>query len=119
MSASKKDIRNICSPLTPQKTVRASKWLISAGCGRLYRSIGQGDAHRKDATAGLFDCRSAERGQPIKRLPYTDVIRRTNDTPGAREVFARFRVDDVETTYTVGTASGGGKRVGELIVRSK
>ncbi len=41
-----------------------------------------------------------------------------NATPGAREVFTRFRVDDVETTYTVGTASGGGKRVGELIVRS-
>ncbi len=41
-----------------------------------------------------------------------------NGTPGAREVFGRFQVDDVETTYTIGTAGGGGKRVGELIVRS-
>ncbi|WP_375381965.1 DNA adenine methylase [uncultured Sphingomonas sp.] len=42
-----------------------------------------------------------------------------NATPGARQVFARFRIDDVETTYTIGTASGGaGQRVGELIVRN-
>lgn len=39
-----------------------------------------------------------------------------NDTPGAREVFGRFTIEDVATTYTIGTASGGGKRVGELIV---
>lgn len=39
-----------------------------------------------------------------------------NATPGARQVFGRFTVDEVETTYTVGTTAGAGKRVGELIV---
>lgn len=40
-----------------------------------------------------------------------------NGTPGAREVFGQFAIEEVETTYTIGTAGGGGKRVGELIVR--
>ena len=40
-----------------------------------------------------------------------------NDTPGARACFARFRVAEVETTWTIGTlAAGAGKRVIELIV---
>jgi DNA adenine methylase len=40
-----------------------------------------------------------------------------NATPGAREVFGRFHTIDVETTYTIATASGGsGTRAGELIV---
>lgn len=43
-----------------------------------------------------------------------------NDTPLAREVFGRFRLDEVQTTYTIATAaSGRGKRVGELIVSSR
>lgn len=42
-----------------------------------------------------------------------------NATGGAREVFGRFAIEEVETTYTISTAtSGGGKRVKELIVRS-
>lgn len=42
-----------------------------------------------------------------------------NDTPGARDVFGRFNLSEVETTYTVGSASAGGaKRVGELIIRN-
>lgn len=40
-----------------------------------------------------------------------------NDTAGAREVFGRFQLAEVETTYTISTASSGsGKRAGELIV---
>jgi DNA adenine methylase len=40
-----------------------------------------------------------------------------NDTPGAREVFSRFDIAEVETTWTIATASSGsGKRVRELIV---
>lgn len=40
-----------------------------------------------------------------------------NATPGARDVFGRFDIDEVETTWTLSTASaGGGKRVTELIV---
>lgn len=37
-----------------------------------------------------------------------------NDRPEVRDLFAGFRVDAVETTYTV--AKGGAKRVGELII---
>jgi DNA adenine methylase len=40
-----------------------------------------------------------------------------NDTPGAREVFGRFQIDKVETTYAIGTADGGAKAVNELIIR--
>ena len=42
-----------------------------------------------------------------------------NATDGAREVFGRFAIEEVGTTYTVGTAHGGGKRVTELIVRGR
>lgn len=43
-----------------------------------------------------------------------------NATDGAREVFGRFDLAEVETTYTIATASaGGGKRVRELIVRNR
>jgi DNA adenine methylase len=40
-----------------------------------------------------------------------------NDTPLAREVLGRFQVAEVQTTYTISTATtGGGTRAGELIV---
>ncbi len=39
-----------------------------------------------------------------------------NDTPGVREVFARFELEEIETTYTIGER--GSKRVGELIIRN-
>ncbi|MDB5733205.1 MAG: methyltransferase [Variovorax sp.] len=39
-----------------------------------------------------------------------------NDTPGAREVFGRFDIAEVETTYQIG--GGAGKRAGELIVKA-
>jgi DNA adenine methylase len=43
-----------------------------------------------------------------------------NATPGAREVFGRFNVMEVETTYSLGAgAAGRSKRVGELIVTSQ
>ncbi len=37
-----------------------------------------------------------------------------NATDGARAVFSRFQIEEVETTYTV--SAGGGKRVTELII---
>ena len=41
-----------------------------------------------------------------------------NDHPVARAAFGRFAIEEVETTYTLQTATtGGGKRVTELIVR--
>lgn len=39
-----------------------------------------------------------------------------NDTPLAREVFGRFRIEEVETTYTVAASTGTGKKARELIV---
>lgn len=41
-----------------------------------------------------------------------------NATPGAREVFGRFELEEIGTTYSIGTAAAGaGKKVTELIVR--
>jgi DNA adenine methylase len=41
-----------------------------------------------------------------------------NDTPGAREVFSRFELEETQTTYGICTkVTGAGKRVGELIIR--
>ncbi|AJP72914.1 DNA adenine methylase [Sphingomonas hengshuiensis] len=41
-----------------------------------------------------------------------------NDTPEIRAAFARFSIDDVETTYSVATAATcGGKRVSELVIQ--
>ena len=43
-----------------------------------------------------------------------------NATDGARELFGRFHVQEVETTWTIATAScGSGKRVRELIVQNR
>lgn len=43
-----------------------------------------------------------------------------NDTPLAREVFGRFAIAEVETTYTIATAtSGKGTRAGELIISNE
>ena len=40
-----------------------------------------------------------------------------NDTPGVREIFARFRMLEVETIYTIATATKrGAKPAGELII---
>ncbi len=40
-----------------------------------------------------------------------------NATDGARAVFSRFAIEEVDTTYTVGSA--GGKRVRELIITNR
>lgn len=40
-----------------------------------------------------------------------------NDAPEIRAAFSRFAIDEVETTYTLATATtGGGKKVRELII---
>lgn len=41
-----------------------------------------------------------------------------NDTAGAREVFGRFDVQAVRTTWSIGTKMGAASDVGELIVRN-
>lgn len=39
-----------------------------------------------------------------------------NDTPGVRQVFARFAIQEVDTSWTIGTRSGAESRVRELII---
>lgn len=69
-----------------------------------------GDGFTRDDFARLADQLAAIEGKFILSI---------NATPGAREVFARFQIGDVETTYTIGTAAAGrSKQVGELIVSS-
>lgn len=40
-----------------------------------------------------------------------------NDTPGVREVFGRFNLVEVDTTYSLGARHAGAKKVGELIIQ--
>lgn len=40
-----------------------------------------------------------------------------NDTPGVRDVFGRFELEEIETSYSISTATAGAaKKAGELIV---
>jgi DNA adenine methylase len=39
-----------------------------------------------------------------------------NDTPGVREIFAGFRMDTVDLTYTIGQATHGNKQVSEVMI---
>jgi DNA adenine methylase len=74
------------------------------GCEQDY-----GDTFGRVDFEKLAELLSGIRGQFILSI---------NDTPGARQVFGRFDLEAVETTYAIGTRSAGaGKRVGELIVR--
>lgn len=73
------------------------------GCERDY-----GDSFTPEDFALLAEQLSGISGQFILSI---------NDTPLAREVFGRFSVDAIETTYTISTATAGkGKRAGELII---
>jgi DNA adenine methylase len=72
-----------------------------------------------DYGAGTFERADFQRMADQLSAIAGQFILSINATDGAREVFARFAIEEVETTYTVGTASiGGGKRVSELIVSS-
>ena len=39
-----------------------------------------------------------------------------NDTPGVRETFKAFRMEEVDLTYSIGQATGGTKAVGEVLI---
>jgi DNA adenine methylase len=67
-----------------------------------------GDGFSRDDFAALADQLAGISGRFILSI---------NATQGAREVFDRFNVEEVKTTYTVATATtGAGKKVTELIV---
>lgn len=42
-----------------------------------------------------------------------------NDTPFVREAFTRFSIEEIPTTWTLGSRVAGGQRVNELLIRSK
>lgn len=70
----------------------------------------------RDYGEGLFDRDDFERlAEQLSEISGRFILS-INATPGAREVFGRFAIEDVTTTYTIGSASGAGKKVGELIV---
>lgn len=73
----------------------------------------------RDYGAGVFDRGDFERISEQLAGIAGNFILSINGTAGARDVFRRFQVDEVDTTWTIGTAAaGGGKRVTELIVRN-
>ena len=71
-----------------------------------------------DYGPGVFDRGDFERLAEQLTAITGRFILSINDHPVARAAFARFAIEEVETTWTISTAStGGAKRVTELIVR--
>jgi DNA adenine methylase len=48
-----------------------------------------------------------------------DFIMSINDTPFIREAFATFEIEEVATTWTIGTNTGAAGKVTELIIRNR
>lgn len=70
-----------------------------------------------DYGPGLFERTDFEQLSDILGQLKGRFVLSINATDGARAVFGRFDITEVDTTYTAGTASaGGGQRVKELIV---
>ena len=70
-----------------------------------------------DYGPGVFDQADFERLAEQLATIAGRFILSINDHPIARAAFGRFAIEEVETTWTIGTVGGGGKRVTELIVR--
>jgi len=69
-----------------------------------------------DYGAGVFDRADFERLAVVLGAARGRFILSINDRPEIRETFSAFEMKPVETTYTIATAHGGPKRVGELII---
>ncbi|MBJ7443760.1 MAG: DNA adenine methylase [Sphingobium sp.] len=70
-----------------------------------------------DYGAGLFDRADFNRLAALLGGIAGKFIVSINDTPGVRAAFAAFDMAEVETTYSISTATAGGaKRAGELII---
>lgn len=68
----------------------------------------------KDYGPGVFDRGDFERlAEQLAGIKGRFLLS-LNDTPGVREVFGRFDIEAVETTYTV--ARGAGSKVGEVLI---
>ncbi len=69
----------------------------------------------RDYGPGVFDCGDFERlADQLAGIKGRFVLS-LNDTPGVREVFGRFKIEAVETTYTVASGASA-KRVGEVLI---
>jgi DNA adenine methylase len=69
----------------------------------------------KDYGPGVFDRADFERlAEQLAGIKGRFLLS-LNDTPGVREVFGRFDIEAVETTYTVGSGASS-KRVGEVLI---
>ncbi|EHM03475.1 DNA adenine methylase [Acetobacteraceae bacterium AT-5844] len=68
----------------------------------------------KDYGPGVFDRGDFERlAEQLAGIKGRFLLS-LNDTPGVRDVFGRFDIEAVETTYTV--AKGAGSKVGEVLI---
>lgn len=77
------------------------------GCETDY---GEGVFARHDFEA-LADALACLRGKFLLSL---------NDTPGVRQVFGRFEIEAVETTYSImGPAGAGRGKAGEVLIRRR
>ena len=72
-----------------------------------------------DYGAGLFERADFERIAEQLAGITGKFILSINGTEGAREIFSRFRIEEVATSWSLSTASAGGaKKVIELVVRN-
>ncbi|MCE7798206.1 hypothetical protein LWE61_16835 [Sphingobium sufflavum] len=69
-----------------------------------------------DYGRGIFCREDFARIADLMRTGAAKFMLSINDTPGVRETFAGLAMAEVETTYTFGSKSGGGKQAGELII---
>lgn len=73
------------------------------GCENDYGA----DVFSREDFERLAECLRAARGKVLVSI---------NDRPEVREIFAGLEQLPIETTYTLSTAQGGAKRVGELLI---
>lgn len=74
-----------------------------------HETTGYGSEFGPDQYRALADQLAAIAGRFVMTI---------NDTPFVRETFARFSIEEVRTTWVVGTAAAGrGKPVTELVIR--
>jgi DNA adenine methylase len=70
-----------------------------------------------DYGAGTFDRGDFERLAGALAGARGKFLLSINDTPAVREIFSAFEIRDIETTWTMATATtGAGKRVNELLI---
>jgi DNA adenine methylase len=70
-----------------------------------------------DYGAGLFERADFERLAELLGTVKARFVMSLNDRPEVRRLFGNFRIETLETTYTIG-GGGGAKRVSEILIRN-